>query len=170
MRALAKSIVTTAAVAAGMPLADVMEKPEKKSKLDPVPRLEFETVGQNVRRNKRLFCKQTAADPNYVVHRFITHDITVKARVVIVGETTEYVEQFFVDFMKALPGKTVDAGNNLVKVLPERAATGGYESKTVEVFPEKSIPVWISFEGGLYEDVEVPWIKDINLVDGVSVA
>ncbi|MDH3975528.1 MAG: hypothetical protein OEV42_14720 [Deltaproteobacteria bacterium] len=136
MRALAKSIVETAASAAGMPVANVMEKPDKASALHPLPRLEFETPDQDVKRNKRLFCKLPAADPDYVVHRYITHDITVKARVEIIGDSADYVESFFVAFMQALPGKTVDAGNNLVTVRPERAATGGYEYRAIDAFPK----------------------------------
>ena len=60
------------------------------------------------------------------------------------------------------------AGNNLITIDPQRATTGGYEHKEIEVFPERQIPVWITFKGGLYEDVEVPYVKDINLKDGIN--
>jgi hypothetical protein len=70
--------------------------------------------------------------------------------------------------MIALPGKTVDSDGNLVVVKPYKAERGGYLYRMVEPMVKRSIPVYISFEGGIYRDDQIPLITEVNLVDGVT--
>lgn len=171
MRTLAKQIISTAAIAAGMPVASIMDKPSQQSALLPMPRLEIEMMPQDIKRRPRLFALLPGANPaTHVTHRWRTHDFSLQVRAEIRADNEAWLEQFFKDFIVGLPGKIADAGGNLVTVRPYRAERGGFESKLVEVFVKRSIPVWITFAGGLYRDDQVPLITDINIKDGVSVA
>jgi len=171
VRALAKEIITTAAIAAGMTAASIMDKPAKQSALLPTPRLEIEMMPQDIKRQPRRFARLPGVNPaTHVTHRWRTHNFSLQVRVEIRADNEEWLEQFFKIFILGLPGKTADAGGNLVTVRPYRAERGGFESKMVEVFVKRSIPVWITFAGGLYRDDQVPLITDINIKDGVSVA
>ena len=171
MRTLAKQIITTAAIAAGMPAASIMDKPAQQSALLPMPRLEIEMMPQDIKRRPRHFARLLGINPaTHVTHRWRTHDFSLQVRAEIRADNEAWLEQFFKDFIVGLPGKIADAGGNLVTVRPYRAERGGFESKLVEVFVKRSIPVWITFAGGLYRDDQVPLITDINIKDGVSVA
>jgi len=171
VRTLAKQIITTAAIAAGMPAASIMDKPAQQSALLPMPRLEIEMMPQDIKRRPRHFARLLGINPaTHVTHRWRTHDFSLQVRAEIRADNEAWLEQFFKDFIVGLPGKIADAGGNLVTVRPYRAERGGFESKLVEVFVKRSIPVWITFAGGLYRDDQVPLITDINIKDGVSVA
>lgn len=169
MRALAKEIITAAAVAAGMGAANIMDKPAQQSALLPLPRLEIEMMPQEIKRQPRRFARLPGDAPaTHVTHRWRTHTMSLQVRVEIRADNEGWLEQFFKDFITGLPGKTVDAAGNLVTVAPYRAERGGFESKLVKVFTRRSIPVWITFKGGIYRDEQVPLITDVNLLNGVS--
>jgi len=124
---------------------------------------------QEIKRQPRRFARLPGDAPaTHVTHRWRTHTMSLQVRVEIRADNEGWLEQFFKDFITGLPGKTVDAAGNLVTVAPYRAERGGFESKLVKVFTRRSIPVWITFKGGIYRDEQVPLITDVNLLNGVS--
>lgn len=169
MRAIAKQIISAAAIDAGMPAEKIMDKPDRQTAILPMPRLEIEMMPQTIDRRPRRFARLPGEEPTHITHRWRTHVLSLQVRAEIRADDPEWIEQFFKDFITALPGKAADSAGNLVEIKPNRAERGGFESKQVEVFVKRSIPVWITFEGGVYRDKQVPLITDVTFKDGVEI-
>lgn len=171
MLALAKQIITDTAVAAGLAAGSIMDKPKKESKvLYPKPRIEFSGFEESLLPGTGLFCKLPAAEPDkYITHRRRIRRRILKVRLTIIADDETWLEEFLSDFLKGLPRKAADSDNNLVTIKAERAVRGGFEDALVEVFKRCEIAILITFSGGVYRDIDVPWIRgDINLKDGIT--
>ena len=170
MRTLAWQIIEDAAVAAGLASDRVIDKPKKRSAaLHEKPRLELEDLGDTLIREPRLIAKFLAADERYIIHRKKIYVRQTMVRAAFVAETEAETEEFLAAFLLALPHKTADEDNNLLLVVGEKAERKGFETRLVEPLPEKEAAIWIKFTGGLYQDLEIPLIREVNLVDGISI-
>ncbi|MBF0454953.1 MAG: hypothetical protein HQL72_09105 [Magnetococcales bacterium] len=169
MRSLAKEVITDAAVIAGVAVDAVMDRPEGISSiLLPTPRLELETVGEELETDGALFARLQEAGAAVATHRFRTHRVVLRVRVVLRAIGDEAMDRLYRTFVTSLPVRVADSGGNLVTVSVEKAVRGGFATKMVEVAKERSATVYITFKGGLYRDDEVPLITDVNLVDGAN--
>lgn len=170
MRAMAKQIITDAAVIAGIPADNVIDKPEDANELLlSKPRVEFETVDEFLEDSRDLIAILPGNNPaTHQKRRYKTHNEILKVRIAIKAETKAEVEAIYKTIVTKLPAKTADADNNLVSVITERARRSGFDTKTVDVFPVFEIAVWITITGMLCNDKEVAYIRDINLKDGIS--
>jgi hypothetical protein len=174
MRALAKQIITDAAVSAGMAAESVMDKPEKQNILLPMPRLELEYMPEELGRRYARIAKrdkEPALPDDPVTHRIVRsrlyrRELTVRATIRSDDET--WLAQFVDDFIVALPVKTADGDNNLVTVMAARAVRGGFGYRMVEAFVKRSNAVHIVFAGMIAKDEEIPLIRDVNLKDNVG--
>lgn len=171
MRALAKQIITDAAVSAGIAAESVMDSPKKQSVILPVPRLELEYMPEWLERSYRRVNKFASAE-NPETHRTVRsriykRELTVRATVRANDEG--WLAQFTNAFIVALPVRTGDSDNNLVTVVATRAVRGGFGYKMVEAFVKRSNAVHIVFRGMITKDEAIPLIKSINLVDGVGI-
>ncbi|MGE4297530.1 MAG: hypothetical protein AB7E47_05820 [Desulfovibrionaceae bacterium] len=172
MRVLAEAIITTAAVAAGLPATAIMDKPDRETALLPEKRLQLEYMDEILARSSRRIAK-FASEENPDTHRTVRHRRyrrTLMVRAEVVADDPDWLAIFVDAFIRAMPHKTADADNNLVTVKVNKAVRGGFALKTVEVFARRSAALHISVEGMLCEDEEVPLIRDVNLVDGVTTA
>ena len=108
-----------------------------------------------------------------VTHRVIRSRIyssTLTVRAVVRCDDEAWLETFVKDFILAMPHKSADSDNNLVTIQTTRAVRGGFGYKMVEVFKKRSNALHITFTGMLCRDDQLPLIRDVNIVDGVSVA
>ena len=170
MRALARQIITTAAMAAGISEADVIDKPKRQTNMLPKPRLEFETLTQDMDRDGKLFARLPGSDPDvYSKHRKRLYKLKLNIRAVIRAETAEDVESLYKAFILALPVRTSDGDNNLVTVNVERLERGGFESQLVEVMGQRDVSLLITFEGGIYQDSEIPWVKEVDVKSNLTI-
>jgi len=170
MKALAESIITAAAVSAGLNTDSVMAAPEKDSLLLPKPRLELSWMPEDLTRSfKRL--SKFASTENPDTHRTVraqTYKRTLTVRAEFKTEDDNELETFMVLFISALPHKTSDSDGNLVTVTANRAVRGGLESRLVEVFSKRSNAIYLTFSGMIFRDDELPLIREVNFADGVS--
>ena len=147
----------------------ILVLPKKQSILLPMPRIELEFLPTDIKRAPRRFARLPGENPaTHNTHRWKTHDFKLEVRAEIRSDDEAWLESFYNDLMIALPGKTVDSDGNLVVVKPYKAERGGYLYRMVEPMVKRSIPVYISFEGGIYRDDQIPLITEVNLVDGVT--
>ena len=96
------------------------------------------------------------------------HTLSVRAEVRTDDEI--WLETFVREFILAMPHKTADSSNNLVVIRTVRAVRGGFESKLVEVFKKRSNALHIEFTGMLCREDQLPMIRDVNIIDGVTAA
>lgn len=172
MRAFAKEIITAAAVTAGMDADGVMDKPDKQTILLPTPRLELEYMPEDYKRSFRKISKLPDPDNpdalRLIRSQVYQHTLTVRAEVRTDDEI--WLETFVREFILAMPHKTADSSNNLVVIRTVRAVRGGFESKLVEVFKKRSNALHIEFTGMLCREDQLPMIRDVNIIDGVTAA
>lgn len=169
MKALAQSIISTAAQSTGMAADSVMIAPDKQTILLPTPRLEISWMPETLKRSfRRLSAATYDATPEYrtLRSRIFTREMSVRAE--IRSDDDDYIESFMAAFLVALPHKTSDGDGNLVTVTAARAVRSGFETKTVEVFRKVSNAIYLTFTGMLFRDDQLPLIRDINIVDGVT--
>jgi len=170
MRALAKQIITDAAVSSGMALKSVMEKPAKQSIILPMPRLELEYMLEELERSYRRIAKfESAANPTThrtVRSRIYKRELTVRAT--IRSDNEGWLAQFTNDFIVSLPVRTADSNNNLVTVVATRAVRGGFGYRMAEAFIKRSNAVHIVFSAMITKDEDIPLIRDVNLKDNVD--
>jgi hypothetical protein len=170
VRALAKSIITTAAAAAGMAAAGVMDVPEKQSILLPMPRMELDYLPEDMARHyQRLTQFAHAADPDhYRMARFRLYQSDLRIRACVRSDDGDWLAAFVKAFIVALPRKIADADNNLVVVSVEQAVRGGFESKIVEAFKERSSALYLRFAGMICKDVAEGLITDVDVRSGIT--
>jgi hypothetical protein len=170
MRSFAVNQIKSAAVLAGLDSDKVIDKPDRTSLTDPVPRIELEYLAEALTRQKRRISKFAHPDSpdkyRRVRSQYYREELTIRATVW--SDDEAWLETFVKAFLLALPGKVADDDNNLVTIAASRAVRGGFESKTVEVFKKRSNALHISFVGLLCDDQDVPLITDVNLKDGVD--
>ena len=171
MRPLARQIVVNAAVSAGLDKERVVDKPKKANKvLSAKPRLEFETIDEGLNRSGGLSDVLPGDDPQtHLKKRKRIYKRNLKVRVAIVADDETWLENFVVSFLAAIPHYTGDESGNQVTVEANRAQRGGFETQTVEVFKEREAAIWIDFTGGIYLETEVPLIRSVDLVKGVTI-
>lgn len=171
MRSLAKQVITTAAKTAGIDRDNVIDKPKRQSKaLLPKPRLEFETLGEDVTRDGKVIAKLDGTNPEtHTKYRKRLYKTKLKVRAVIKAETEEEAETLYKKFLLAIPRRTQDNDNNLVVVSVDKLERGGYETKLVEVMAQREIVLSITFEGGIYQDYEIPLIREVDVRSNLTV-
>lgn len=171
MRNLAKQVITAAAITAGIDQDKVIGKPKRQSKaLLPIPRLEFETLGEDLTREGKLFAKLEGDNPlTHAKHRKRLYKTKLKVRAVIKAETESKVEALYKGILLAIPRKTQDQGGNLVVVSVDRLERGGYETKLVEVMARREIVLSITFDGGIYKDYEIPLIREVDVRSNLTI-
>jgi hypothetical protein len=167
VKALAESILTAAAVSAGIAEASVIHAPEKDSITLPMPRLEISFMPEDLKRSFKRILK-TASTENPDTHRTIRSRLysrTLTVRAEVKSEDAAWVETFAAAFIAALPGKTSDDAGNLVTVAVNRAVRGGLEYRLVEVFKKVSNAMYLTFTGMICRDDDIPLIREVSFAD-----
>ncbi len=172
MRSLAESIITTAAVAAGVPEANVMDEPDKqRSAILPKPRLEIGWLPEELVRDRRRLARlprpaDKAADTECRM-RWVVYRRTLRGRLTLRTEDGDSLETMSRAFLLALPKQVADEDNNLVTITAAKAVRGGFNTYMVEPLPERSCAIHVAFGGYLCRDESIPWIKSITFNDPV---
>jgi len=170
MRTLAETVITEAAVAAGIPVSAVMDKPDKETVLLPSRRLQLEFLPASLRPASRMVAKfPTASHPE--THRTVrrqAYERTFLVRAEIVSDDESWLEDAVLQFLSALPRRVADGSGNLVTVEALKAELGGFGGKLVEVFTRRRTAIHIQFTGMICRDRDVELIREVNLVDNVS--
>lgn len=170
MRALAKTILTTAATASGMNADSVMDEPEKQTILLPVPRLELQYLTEDIRRDyQRILTYPHPETPEtHRVGRFRLYTGELLVRAVARSDDENILSSFVREFIVNVPRKIADDAGNLVTIEINKAVRGGFGSRTVEVFKKRSNAVYIHFEGMICKDVEEVLITEVDVKSGVT--
>lgn len=171
MIVLARQIIESAAVTAGMPSSSVMDKPAKQNITLPVPRLELDYMPETLERSfQRIVKFNSVTDPTiYRTIRSRLYKRTLTVRAEVRSDDEAWMEAFAVDFIIALPGKTADENNNLVSIKAAQAVRGGFGSRMVEVFVKRSNAIHVIFTGMICRDDDLPFIRDVNVEDNISI-
>lgn len=166
MRALCKRLIVEAGVKAGLGVGFMDDKPlEAKPQLEPPPRMDVETLTEDLNRTPRLFAVlKDQTDPAYAFMRYLVYQAVMAMRAEIQTRSAEQLEELAKAFVLALPKYTADDGSNIVQVKAQRIEHSGFERKLQRVFPVYYGAVYLNFEGGLYRDERVPYIRDFDLV------
>lgn len=173
MRSLAESIITTAAVAAGVPEAAVMDEPDKqRSAILPKPRLEIGWLPEDLVRDRRRLARlprpATPEEDTHAVTRWVVYRRTLRGRLTLRTEDGDSLETMSRAFLLALPKSAPDADGNLVTIRADKAVRGGFNSRVAEPLPERSCAIHVSFAGWLCRDESTPWIKQVTFNDPVT--
>lgn len=173
MRALAESIIATAAVAAGVPEANIMDEPDRqRSAILPKPRLEIAWLPEELKRDRRRLARlprpATPDEDTHAVTRWVLYRRTLRGRLTLRTEDGDSLETMSRSFLLALPDEVADADNNSVTITATKATRGGFLSRIAEPIPERSCAIHVAFAGYLCRDVSVPWIKDLQIQDPVT--
>jgi hypothetical protein len=170
MRSFAKQTIITAAVAAGLPEAAVMDKPDKETILLPAKRIQLEYLPETLARRFRRI-KRSASIDNPDTHRTLRarlYETVLTVRADIRGDDETWLAAFAKDLLLQLPRKTANDTGDLVEIEAFKAERGGFGTRMVEAFIKRSVALHINFTGMVCADEEVPLITDVNLVDGVT--
>ena len=170
MRSLAESLITQAAVAAGLPEAAVMAEPDKqRGPILPKPRLEIawlpEELTPDRRRLARLPRPAAPEEDTQCAMRWAVYRRILRGRLTLRTEDAGSLEAMSAALLLGLPARTADAAGNLVTVTASKAVRGGFASRLVDPLPERSCALHVAFEGILCRDVSRPWIKTITFND-----
>ncbi len=173
MRTLAESIITTAAVAAGVPEANVMDEPDTpRGPILSKPRLEIgwlpEDLVRDSRRLARLPRPATPEEDTHAVTRWVVYRRTLRARLTLRTEDGDSLEIMSRACLLALPKQTADADGNRVTITATKATQGGFLSRIADPLPERSCTIHVAFAGYLCRDESHPWIKEITFNDPVT--
>lgn len=164
MRAFAKTIITEAAVRAGLPGTAVMDRPDKETVLLPARRLQLEYLSQTFARKPRRVSR-SASIIHPGTHRTLrsqVYETTLTVRAEVKSDDEAWMEAFVADLLMELPYKTANAAGDLVRVTVVRSVRGGFGTRTVEVFTRRSNALHIAFSGRMCRDAEVPLIKEVH--------
>lgn len=169
MRALAKQVIESAAVAAGVQAQAVMDAPEKDTALLPVPRVE---LAYKEGAMKKTFARMaTFPTPGQetthltVRDRIYTVELQVQATVVCADES--WIETFFTGFVRSLPDSVTDGMGHPVTVSATRTVLGGFGSRLVEVFIKRKNTITITFSGIVTRDTAYPLIRSADVETGI---
>jgi hypothetical protein len=169
MRSFAESVITQAAVAAGLPAASVMAEPDKQSILLPKPRLEMAWLPEELTRApKRLARLPRSTDGTSDTHcrmRWVVYARKLAGRLTLRAEDGDSLETLTLAVLLAMPALTADPDGNAVTITAVTAARGGFLSRLVEPLPERSCSIHVTFAGWLCRDVSRPWIKTVTFND-----
>jgi len=173
MRSLAESIITTAAVAAGVPEANVMAEPDKqRTAIMPKPRLEIAWLPEELTRDRRRLARlpRPAAkeEDTHCRMRWVVYRRTLRGRLTLRTEDGDSLETMSLAFLLALPKQMPDADGNLVTIKADKAALGGFLTRIAEPLPERSCAIHVAFAGYLCRDESKPWIKEVHFQDPVT--
>ncbi len=173
MRSLAESIITTAAVAAGVPEAAVMDEPDKqRSAILPKPRLEIGWLPEELTRDRRRLARlprpTTKESDTDCVTRWVVYRLLLRGRLTLRTEDGDSLESMSRAFLLALPKQTADADGNLVTIRADKAVRGGFNSRVADPIPERSCAIHVAFGGFLCRDDSKPWIKAVTFNDPVN--
>lgn len=164
-----EQVITNAAVAAGFASTAVMHKPEGSERLLPGKRVEMDFQSGALKYSPRKIAKFDAGEEG--THRTVRTRVYKRspmARVVLVSDDEQWLEDATLNFLSALPRRVADSQNNLVGVMATKAEMGGFTSKIVEVFKKRTSAIHIEFTGMICRDQDVPLIREVNLVDNIS--
>ncbi|WP_321495629.1 hypothetical protein [uncultured Desulfobacter sp.] len=171
MRSFAKQVITSAAVAAGLTEAAVMDKPDKETVLLPEKRIQLSYLDEGLERKPRHVARmdgpEDAEHPYRVIRsRLYKTRLTVQAEVK--SDDEEWLESFVKAFLLALPGKTQNDDADLVTIKVFKAVRSGFGTRTVEVFTKRANALHIRFTGMICTTRQAPLITDINLTDNLD--
>ncbi|NDY73982.1 hypothetical protein DO021_19625 [Desulfobacter hydrogenophilus] len=164
MRTFAKTVITEAAVRAGLPETAVMDQPDRETLLLPEKRLQLGYLTQLFARKPRRIARMASTENpgTYRTLREAVYETTLTIRADVRSDDEAWLESFVGSLLMELPYKIANADNNLVRVQAVRAVRGGFASKTVEVFTKRANALHITFTGLVCRDSEVPLIKEVN--------
>lgn len=165
MRLTSKTIITAAAVAAGLPESAIMDKPDKETATLPKKRIELSYLQEQYRRTGRpikKFPTQGSEETHRTIRREV-HSVRLPVRVAIHADDEGWLKTYAHAFLAALPKRALDGFGNTVSIKVDKAEYGGFVSKMVEVFKKRTKTFHISFTGMTTSDMEVPLIRDVTL-------
>lgn len=166
MRQVATDIITTAAVAAGLPESAVMIEPEKDGITLPKKRVELSYLTEQYRRTGRPVRKSPTPGKE-TTHRTLVrekHAVRLPIRASIRADDEAWLKNFSRCFVTALPKRMTDEHGNTVTVAVEKAEYGGFTKKAVEVFKKRSKTFHITFTGMTIIENEIPLIKSVDII------
>lgn len=170
MRALAKQIITTAALQVGIPEASILDEPKKQSILLPVPRCELFYLPEELTRSYKKIAKfPSAVNPDqYRTVRSMLYERKLTVRVTVRSDDEESLAALTNGIIAAIPAKTADADNNLVVVTASKAVRGGFGYRLAEPMIKRSSALYFIFTGMITKDEDIPLILDVNIKDNTS--
>ncbi len=174
MRSLAQTLITQAAVAAGLPEAGVMDEPDRqRPAIMPKPRLEIgwldETLTKASKRLARLPRPATREEDTQAVTRWVVYERKLLVRLTLRTDAAAGLDALSDALLLALPDQVADANGNLVTVKAHKAVRGGFLTRIADPIPERSCAVHVAFAGYLCRDVSAPWIKTVTFNDPIPV-
>lgn len=171
MRDFAKQLITTAAVAAGLAEAAVMDKPNKENITLPDKRLQIEYLSEAlVRKPKHIARSDGPADaecPCRIIREQV-YETELSVAAEVKSDDENWLAEFVPAFLLALPGKTSNDNGDLVRIEAFKAVRGGFGTRTVEVFTRRSNVLHLRFTGMICRDRTVALIADVNVKDNIT--
>ncbi|WP_027178203.1 hypothetical protein [Maridesulfovibrio bastinii] len=178
MRKLIFDILTTAAMAAGLPYESdykkrIYEAPMViKDALLPLPRIEIQILKAPVKSYRRSLSKFPTPEKEYT-HRTIRKaldQVITPVRLAIVANDENWLKDFAHSLHRDLPRKIADGHNNIVKIEIEAVESNGFGSKLVEVSIKKKLTkvFHLRFTSLVTRDDDVALIKDVEVTPTYS--
>lgn len=169
MREFSEQLIKDIAVQCGLDAALVMRKAAKPSEIDKKKRIEMEFMPENYTYSPGKIAKGINDAKTHRRIRTRKYKAKFVTRAVVFSDDEDWLAQFVKNFIVRMPVKIADTENNLVKIRVEKATRGGFKRKMVETSIKRSSSLHITFEWMLCTDQETPLIRDVNIVNGITI-
>ena len=166
MQELAKSVITAAAIAAGLPEGRVMDQTEKDNLTLVRPRVELQFLTESYKRTgKKLGIAYTKTA---LVRKKELYLVTLPVTAHVLADNRQWLGAFCHDFVAALPGGVNDSRGNWVKIRAEKAEFSRAPDKRVgesiiEVFTKVNELFSLSFIWRITAEEAQVLIPSINI-------
>lgn len=166
MRELAISILTSTAVACGLPAQAVfmeLENAGKEKIFLPQERMEISLLDETFTRQGWRTARVQTANPLVCRTRYAKYRVTLPVRMLVRGTDPSRLDALCNAFLVALPSKTRDSAGNPVRIEAHKASRQGYTFASIRIEDSPVQALHISFSGIVFKDVDTGFITTITI-------
>lgn len=170
MKDLFKSVISQAALAAGLPEGRVLDESTKDNLTIPRPRIELQWLGETFTSSVKTLAATKARDTNGQWLELKKQLYTVREEVAanLLADDQTWLAGFYPRFLSALPRGVNDPQNNWIKIRATRATPSGYAKKhlgtsPIQVFDKVAQLLVLTFEWRVTRTEQSKLITKINI-------
>ena len=163
-------ILRETALAIGLPAEKLIDKPVKPGSLllPDLPRIEVETLTEVIHRHGKIYGWEDL-ETGEIKRKHRVFKMDLKSRVVIRADDEGWLESAKQQFMLAIPYRYTTSSGEICTLKVEQATRGGYQSKGIEVFKERTVSFVVTLSGGYFKEETVGVIQDLEIEKPVVV-
>lgn len=169
MHAFSQQIITSAALAAGLPEGRVISLSKGDNLTMPRPRVELQWLPETYTRTGRKLGHRRHESPETRALKRELYTVKLDVSANVLAETPVWLSAFERDFIAALPRGVNDSRGNWIQVRAEKASFGNAPETrvgldTIKVFDKAEKLLVVSFTWRITRDEQQKMITDVNLI------